>query len=189
MMSFLIGIDPGHGMGNRRRGVYDPGAVAFGVEEAKVVLEFAQALAYVAKLRGIPVWYTRRSAFEEAPLSRRVGRAVNAGCRVLVSLHCNAGPPGATGAETFHPSTGSEEFAERCQVASLASLGLRDRGVKPESKSQHQHLAILRFPGPCCLIELGFLTNPTDRAILTSRAARVRFADAFLTSLTQPEHL
>jgi N-acetylmuramoyl-L-alanine amidase len=43
-----VGIDPGHGMSNRQRGIYDPGAThvenGFRYEEATIVLKYGLVL-------------------------------------------------------------------------------------------------------------------------------------------------
>ena len=42
-------IDPGHGLGNVRGNVYDPGAISAGVSEADIVLQYALAIRWRAK--------------------------------------------------------------------------------------------------------------------------------------------
>lgn len=46
---FRICLDAGHGNGNRTRGVFDPGAVAGGVREADVALDWVLALLWVGR--------------------------------------------------------------------------------------------------------------------------------------------
>jgi N-acetylmuramoyl-L-alanine amidase len=36
------------------------------------------------------------------------------------------------------------------------------------------------FRGQACLVELGFIDNPGDRALLTSRDTRLKFANGLL---------
>jgi len=37
-------LDPGHGMANKKAGIYDPGAVSNGVTEAEIVMDWANEL-------------------------------------------------------------------------------------------------------------------------------------------------
>lgn len=89
-----IAIDPGHGMGNRRAGVFDPGATKrVGTEtfaEADIVLRYGHTLRKLLEDRGISVFMTRTSSADPASVSRRARRAAAAGCTHYVSVHLNA---------------------------------------------------------------------------------------------------
>lgn len=169
-------IDPGHGMANREFGKYDPGAVAAGVAEAGIALEVGLTLKHVAVREGIEVFLTRTNDVDPTPVATRARLAQNRGCTHFLSLHCNAGPILASGTETFYRDSRDEDFAELVQDAALFAWGLRDRGVKHESESQHKRLAIFNFAGPAALLEMGFITNPANRKWLLDRDARIRFA-------------
>jgi N-acetylmuramoyl-L-alanine amidase len=84
----------------------------------------------------------------------------------------------ASGTETFHRNDVTWAYA--IQNAALATLGLKDRGVKLESQSQHARLAVMDFPGKACLLEIGFITHSTDRAKMLMRDNRVKFATELL---------
>lgn len=134
-----ICIDPGHGLGNRRAGVYDPGATVMTsggreITEAEVVMMWAKI-------------------------------AVAHGYSVMVSLHCNAASGTAHGTETFYRGAANQALALGCNEAVRAALGTRDRGVKTEEASQHARLAVLSFKR-VCLIELGFIDHAGDRAAM-----------------------
>ena len=47
------------------------------------------------------------------------------------------------------------------------TLGIRDRGAKPENAGQHHRLAFVRSGG--IIVELFFLTNPSDMAAYDAR--------------------
>lgn len=167
-----IGIDPGHGMSNRRWTVYDPGAVSEGVQEAHVALAVAMELRDQCMRRGWSWFLTRASNAEDAPLRDRVARARAAQCDVIVSLHCNAHTREfAHGTETLYLA--SEWVAAEVQRRLVAALGTADRGVK-----QRDDLAILRYERPAILCELGFVTNPADRDMLTDPAKQLAAARA-----------
>ncbi len=174
-------IDPGHGMSNRSAGVFDPGAVADGVREADITLAFALAIKHFAPEFGVEVILTRNSNVIPAPLGERTKMAARTGCECFISLHCNAGPFSARGVETFYQD--DPEFALRIHRSVARAIPTKDRGVKHESASSRRRLAVLDFPGPACLVELGFLSNPADRLLLQERATRINVARAILGEL------
>ena len=176
MTRVKLAIDAGHGMGNRSAGVYDSGATAAGVTEASIVLFVALTVGYVMKQVSIPVWYTRTNGADPDPVSSRAARAAAAGCTHFLSLHCNCADGRATGTETFYRDAFDQPFAAACQLSALDAFGLRDRGLKLESESQHTRLAVLGFGPPACLVELGFIDNPIDRAAMLDRENRIQFA-------------
>jgi N-acetylmuramoyl-L-alanine amidase len=174
-----ICIDPGHGLvsGEPRR--FDPGAVFAQVHEADIVMEYASRLRLACLKAGLEVFMTRRTNEDVAPLSRRVARAREAGADMLVSIHCNAAVSAqAHGTETLYKV--SKNFASDLQRATVSALGLRDRGIKPRPG-----LAMLQFPGPCSLIELGFITNEDDRTVLLKAGRAEKFADAIVDALNE----
>lgn len=171
-------IDPGHGFGNRAVGSYDPGAVAGGASEADIVLAFALTIKHVFREAGIEVFLTRDDASDVTPVGQRDNKAKAAGCTHFLSLHCNAGTAGATGTETFFRD--DSKWAKTVQSVAIRALGLRDRGVKNESASQHNRLAVMDFDGEACLLEIGFITNVNDRRLMQLRDSRVALATALL---------
>jgi N-acetylmuramoyl-L-alanine amidase len=171
-------IDAGHGLTGVQPRRYDPGAVRVPYEEATIALAIAQALELACKGAGIETVMTRRHREDPAPLSRRVRMAIEQGCTALISIHLNAAMSSdAHGIETLYKS--SKDFALDLQHASVESIGLRDRGIKPRPG-----LAVLQFPGPCALIETGFISNDDDRSVLLHPRTHRRFAAAIVRALT-----
>jgi N-acetylmuramoyl-L-alanine amidase len=174
-----LAIDAGHGMSNARSGVFDPGAVSAGHQEADIALAFADSLAWYCHINNVAFALSRRTNGESAPLRERSGKFEKAKCTHLISFHCNASASQkATGTETLYAD--DPEWARTVQVAALEALGLRDRGIKHESTTRHGRLAILRMKGKCALLELAFITNPDDRKVLLARASRVKFCEALI---------
>lgn len=173
-----ICIDAGHGMGNRTPGLYDPGAIGNGFKEAEITLVYADTLADACRMRGHEVYLTRDDHTTDCPLTGRVARALAAGCDVFISIHCNASTSTASnGMETLHRSDG-DVFARKVHVALRRELGLRDRGLKVRDD-----LAVLRFPGPACLVELGFISNQSDVEVMTYPAGVRAACDALAAVL------
>lgn len=159
-----IAIDPGHGMGNRRQGVFDPGAVcrADGIayKEADIVLSYGLTLRQQLEAMGHEVFMTRIDNEADTPLVERTRRAENEGCKAFISLHTNAHPnPAANGLEIYFKGKGARGFAKTIQNELLRTTGMRNRGVRPIRGASNK----VRFDGIAILVELGFLTNAGDR--------------------------
>lgn len=136
----MVWLDAGHGMGNRKAGVMDPGATWFGrlLEYGKRAVtrwwwEHNMAKGYVnrvaAKLRaaGVGVFITNSGKYTE-----RAGKAWAAGCDFGVSHHFNA-PASGTGSESFvHPHAGSfsKELQRQLHKRVVPATGVKDRGMK-----------------------------------------------------------
>lgn len=174
-----VAIDPGHGMANTTWGVFDPGAVSAGVREADIVLDVARMLRDECARRGWPAMLTRDSNEMPSQLRYRVGRARTFDADCLVSIHCNAHTTAqAHGTETLYLA--SQWVAQAVQRRLVAALGLRDRGVK-----QRADLAILRYERPAVLVELGFITHPTERRMLLDPAVQRSAAAAIADGLAE----
>jgi len=174
-----ICIDPGHGLLRVKPRLFDPGAVHPPYREADIVLDYAHRLRLACLSAGHEVVMTRQADEDVAPLLGRVRHARAQRSDMLISLHTNAAVSReAHGIETLFKV--SKDFATDLQRASVESIGLRDRGLKPRPL-----LAVLQFPGPCALIELGFITNDDDRAVMLSPRTQDRFAAAIVAALDQ----
>lgn len=174
-MTFIL--DPGHGMSNRKRGVYDPGATAAGHTEAEIAMVWANELRGILHERGFEVIRTRVNAKDPCPVSRRDDIALAYDGDVMISLHLNAATGKASGVETFYRGADDREIAVKLTNTLSAVLGLPNRGPKTEQQSQHAILAVMEFD-KCWLIELGFIDNPNDRSKLLDPALRHKACEA-----------
>ena len=175
-------IDPGHGMSNRKSGVYDPGACAAHHSEAAIVMEWANVLRDILKERGAKVIRTRVDEKDPCPVSRRDDIARAYGGDIMVSLHCNAATGTASGVETFYRGEDDRPMAARLTDALCGVLQLPNRGPKTEKSSQHSSLAVMEFD-KCFLIELGFIDNPKDRAKLLDPDLRRKSCEAIADAI------
>jgi N-acetylmuramoyl-L-alanine amidase len=176
-MRRIIILDPGHGMGNRRAGSFDPGAVASGIREADVVMDWANVLREILLERGHRVVRTRIDHKDPASIGQRAKIAKQYHGDVMLSLHCNAANGKANGTETFYRGINHKAKAESITAAVCKSLGTRNRGAKTESQSQHARLAVMSFQ-PCFLLEIGFIDHPGDRAKMIDPAYRRQACNA-----------
>lgn len=177
-----IAIDAGHGMGNARRGVYDPGAAAkAGAQafaEADIVLGYALALGNLCEQSQIECFMTRGSSTEPAPVGGRAARAGAAGCTHFVSIHLNSSAqPRANGLEVLYRDEKKDRpLAAVLQQALLEVTGFRDRGI-----DRRTDLAVLKFSqGSAVLIELGFVSNKADREFLLANGNREKVCRTIL---------
>jgi N-acetylmuramoyl-L-alanine amidase len=170
-----ICIDAGHGMSNKAPGIFDPGAVSAGIQEADIALEWALAGKFILPQFGINQFLTRDDSTDNTPVSKRDDMARSNKCTHLLSIHCNAFNGVATGVEVFYRDATDIVFATHVLEALVSATGLPNRGLKKDSESQHSRLAVLDFAPPACLMEIGFIDNPRDRAIIRDRQARIKF--------------
>ncbi len=175
-----IAVDPGHGMGNRKAGRYDCGALGEGCEEAAIALEYGLTLKYLLTQQSADVFLTRTSRDDPAPVSTRAARAAAAGCDHLVSLHLNSASGVASGVEVLYRDEAKDKpLAVKLERKLVEVTGFRSRGVIPR-----KNLAVLRFAaGPAVLIELGFINNPEERDVLLHREHRIAVCQAVVEAL------
>lgn len=141
----------------------DPGAVANRRREADVGVEFRNIVAFYLQRQRIPHALDGK-ATENLPLAQAVKRARSH--PIAVEFHCNAAAGKATGAECL-AGPKNMALAARIAAALAESLGIRNRGAKPENAGQHHRLAFVQAGG--IIVELFFLTNPTDLAAYDAR--------------------
>ena len=179
MVSYRVAIDPGHGD-------HDPGAIGVnGVLEKDVVLEIAQ-LVYLRSLSypQLDVRLTRRSDVFLS-LSERIGAANAWDADVYVSIHANSySDRDVAGTETMIDKSeawGSESarLAQVLQDRLVQATGSRDRGVKQAT------LYLRSAEMPAALVELGFLTNPTEAEALQRLSVQTQIADALLEGIVR----
>jgi len=172
----LITLDAGHGG-------YDSGAVGpSGLYEKNVNLAVALKLGKILEEKGIDVVYTRTSDNVSWPadvsedLQARCDISDAAGANYFVSIHSNsADSPGARGIETYYYSESSEgkQLAESIQTELINETGLIDRGVMTAN-----FYVIKNTAAPSVLVEVGFISNPTEEALLGNEDFQDKLAEA-----------
>lgn len=175
-------LDPGHGMSNRKSGVYDPGACSGKDEEASIALVWVNELRSILQKLGHKVVRTRMDAKDPAPVSQRAAIAKEYKGEVMLSIHCNAANGKAGGSECIYRGDKSKTKAASLSKACATALGIKDRGPKVEADSQHGRLAVMAFQ-PCFLLEVGFIDNEIDRAAMLDPAKRLAACNAVVAAL------
>lgn len=186
-----IFLDPGHGMSNRKLGIYDSGNVwkagtaSKGLEEADIAMDYVNELRAILQGMGHHVIRSRKDRFDSAPLGERVKVAKEYQADVFISVHCNGYNGKANGTETFYRGEGNQALAQRCNDAVVKGLGTVSRGLKKENQSQHTSLAVLSFPR-AVLIELGFMDHIGDRTAMLDTAKMQQTCHNLATAITTP---
>ena len=175
--TMIIILDPGHGMSNRSRGVYDPGAEAAGNTEAAIAMDWANELRAILIARKHKVVRTRVDAKDPCPVSRRDDIAVSYGGDLMLSIHCNSGGGKASGTEVFYRGSDDKAMAAKLSATVSSVLGIKNRGAKTEKESQHPALAVMEFD-KCWLLELGFIDHAGDRTKMLDPALRRKACEA-----------
>ncbi len=164
-----IFIDQGHNPQNP-----NAGAEANGVREQDVT--YAVGVELAAMLQSNPYFEVRLSrntpteqlgTSNTTSLAARVNAANSWGADYFISLHCNASTnTAASGSEVYVYSSTSRAYplGEDILVGLHNATGLPNRGmfINPS-------LYVLRHTNmPALLVEMGYLTNVTDAALLSS---------------------
>ncbi len=186
---FIVILDPGHGG-------EDPGAVVADMPHEKtLVLDVARRVRCRLKAAGIEVRMTR-SGDKTLTLAERPDFARRRHGSVLVSIHANKAPSAsARGIETFimpaagFPSTadtvpvaepfpGNLHDAASLQLAYLLQRELIDQTQTVDRGVKRARFEVLRLaPCPAALVEIGFLSNASERSRLAETHYLDRLAD------------
>ena len=164
---YKIFIDQGHNPQG-----FNAGAEGNGLREQDVVYQVGIYLAELLRENGDfevmlsrPEPDTVLGAAPATSLQQRVTMANNWGADYFISIHANASEnPQANGTEIYVYSRSSPAYAmaENIQNQIVSRLGTRDLGVK-----ENTSLYVLRRTAmPAMLIELAFITNPSDAQLL-----------------------
>lgn len=174
-MATKIFVDAGHGG-------TDPGAVGNGVTEQYVNLSVANQLADFLRQGGYEVMEYRNTTTENvlsgksADLTNRARTANQWGADYFISIHTNSSPnPTANGFEAYIYRYGNaaQPLAESIVRSFTSRLGSKDNGLRVAN------FAVLRQTRmPAVLLELGYLSNPTEALNLNSPAWQTEAARA-----------
>ncbi len=185
----VVVIDPGHGG-------QDPGAQFAGLKEKDLNLDVALRLRQALEAKGCQVILTRdadkdyyapglvrgRTA-KRIELNQRINIAAVNQADLFVSIHTNSYPKGNSyGAETYYhlQSAPGKALAERIQ----AHL----RQVQPDNRRQAKagdYYLINQTKMPAVLVEMGFLSNPKERKLLTNDSYKDQIARAISGGIEQ----
>ena len=182
MVVIRVRLDPGHGGP-------DPGATANGLRESDVALGITKLVAAMLRSQDIAIDLTR-VADVELLSGDRSAHLKRPGVACSVSIHANAaGDPGAAGHEIFVSAFLDEsrrlgELISEEYLQWVQGIGARQPAVKTRlaSGGAADYYYFVRHPVsvgiPAVLVEVGFVTNQQDAAVLASFWGRFQIAYA-----------
>jgi len=180
----IVVLDPGHGGAAN-------GAQYFGTKEKDLNLRILYTVGkkyFNSDTSKLKVYYTRYSD-EDISLDNRAAFAKKVGADLFVSLHMNAADASVRGTEVFYSvknnsanSAGltSQKLAEILCANLCSTLGTKNRGVK-----QANLVVTNKNTVPAVLIELGFMSNKDDYALLTNAEFQDKAAKTIYESLLE----
>ena len=175
----IIVLDPGHGG-------KDPGAVSGSYTEKAITLKVGTLLKQKLEAAGAKVLMTRTGDTYPTLQDRVDFTNANYG-EIFVSIHVNsATSSSAQGAETFYAVTTGDMYQEDIDLATfvnnqiVTNLNLKNRGVK-----EQKYYVIYNQLIPSILVELGFISNESDRNKLTNERYMELYAESIFKGIQQ----
>lgn len=166
----LVLIDPGHGGIDSGAGTSPPYekdiVLAVGLETARILRSF-QVPVVMTRDRDTALDHLISSSLipnrHRRDLASRAKIALESGADLWVSLHCNTSAnSSASGAMFIHQPTSEESAALAFAIHREVAKVQRGRQFLPFPDG----FFVLRHRPVTVLVELGFLTNPEERALL-----------------------
>lgn len=174
----IVALDAGHGG-------TDPGAISGDYNEKVVNLAVAKKVqALLASDKQITILLTRSTDLL-VPLEERIRIAQDGGASLYVSVHVDSyATPEVSGVGTWVDLTRKEsesdatyQLARRLVDAAVTATGARNRGI------QKQDSYLQRTTMPAVTLEVGFITNPTERALLFDPAYQDKLAAGIVAGI------
>lgn len=177
-----IVIDPGHG------GVDGGAYIAGEIVEKDLVLDISLSLRSALADSGRAVALTRDRDVDLSPRGRhisgpryrqdlagRVRAAQDAGAALLISIHANyCRDSRVRGPIVFYkPDSAASRRLAQCIHDALGEYGPQQPGPVPGA-----FYVLRNSRAPAILVEVGFISNPAERALLKTSAYRVRIANS-----------
>lgn len=163
----IVVLDCGHGG-------YDSGALGGSVKEKDLnyTILYTYAKSYFNKeSSNVKAYWTRRDD-TFVSLNDRAAYAKSIGADLFISLHMNSAASTAKGTEVYYSASNNSTLKNGLNSKTMASMllkevvsvmGTTNRGVKTA-----QYVVIHKNTVPAVLIELGFISNSSDRSKLTN---------------------
>ncbi len=153
-----IVLDAGHGG-------TDYGAIREGINEKDITLDLTERVGSILKSKGYKPAYTRTDD-TYLGLQERCDYTDAENPEIFVSIHVNSAVATEPyGIETHYYHEESKELAEVIQKHLMKEINTKDRGVLKSKFYVINHTEV-----PAVLVEIGFLSNPDERAkILTDK--------------------
>lgn len=193
--SHVVVIDPGHqGQGDSTTELNGPGSSTMkarvaggthgtttGVYEYQLTLAISQQLQAELEKRGYTVYLTRTSHDVNISNMERAQYATNVGGEIAVRIHANGvDNASVSGAMALAPSSANPYIAyladsswnlSKCILdAYCAATGMRNQGVSTSDTMTGINWSTV----PVTILEMGYMTNPTDDVNMEDPAYQAR---------------
>lgn len=179
----VIALDPGHGGS-------DPGAIGPSQVQEKAVtlavslrvkklLENAGAIVYMTRQDDRDVYAPNDTATEELGARAEIGNSNHAD--IFVDIHANSfgdRSVGGTGTYYYRKTSYDSLLAQSLQTSLAGAGGLSNRGIYAANFYVLKHTSM-----PAALIELAFLSNPTEESLLNSPEFQQKLAQGIVNGL------
>ena len=174
-------LNPGHAP----NGNPDPGACGCGLRECDVAKSVADLVADYLKMAGVEVV----GNLQNDGLYDIVSASNRTDADVFISIHCNACNGVAQGTEVWHyyGSGEGEKLSQCIQNQIVDALETVDRGTKEAKPGVNGLYVLSNTDAVAVLIELAFIDNESDAALLRER--KDDFARAIARGVTDYEAL
>lgn len=186
LLSKVIYLDPGHGGA-------DSGAYYKNYKESDLNLQISKKVMKILKEEGAVVYLTRYGDYDlsvsnawnrkRSDLSRRANIINRSKCDLYLSIHLNADDSGLLhGAEVYYDTINpeNEKIAAIFQEQFKKYLNT-NRDYKENSTKYLQR----RVNRPGVLLEVGFLSNASERALLTNETYQNKLANVIRISVNK----
>lgn len=170
----VIVIDPGHGGS-------DVGTQGTKWNTLEKTLNYKTSMILAGKLRqrGAQVIMTRTNDSQKPSLSQRVAISEAKAADAFISVHYNSSPKPNSGTLTFFYSPDKDQPLARAIEARLSrGIGLKSNGI-----SYGNYQVLRENDRPSVLLELGFLSNANDEAIVRTTSYQEKAAQAITEAL------
>lgn len=166
-----IVLDPGHGG-------HDPGTgLGTGIFEKNLTLQTAKLLESKLTKAGANVVLTRKND-KYVSLETRVDFS-NRLADAFISIHFDAAiDTNVNGYTVFYNQSYQEKFAQTMNQSLANHISLKNRGTVVGD-----YLVVRENNHPAVLLELGFLSNPAERSVVTSNAYQEQVTDGIVAGL------
>jgi len=147
----------------------DPGAVANGLYEKNINLALSNETTRILREKGYEV-INNRTTDVNRDINADVALANRSNVDAVIDIHMNSnlGTPG-TGTEAYYSIRGGKgKDLARALVNHITALGFVDRGIKTRVTANGQdYFGMIRNSNaPAVLLEVAFINNPNDMAML-----------------------
>lgn len=168
-----IVLDPGHGGS-------DYGAIREGINEKDITLDITQKVASMLKSKGYKTALTRTDD-TYLGLQERCDFTEAENPEIFVSIHVNSAVATEPyGIETHYYHEPSKELADIIQKHLAKNIDTKDRGVIKSKFYVINHTEV-----PAVLVEIGFLSNPEERAEIITEKRKQATAKAITAGIIE----